>query len=378
MNILVLTPWYPSDEHPVWGIFVRKQSEVLATRHRVSVLHVTGMPLAAYLKSRKFSVSDEEGLRVYRAHYPEIPRLARLCYLYIMLWHFLKIRRAQKVDIIHAHVSLPAGLAAVMLQKIFKIPAALTEHAHYLEEDIRDRRKYRFLKYVWNNVSVLIAVSAPLRDLINGSHDKKKAVVVPNVVDTRFLQSFRKPQPLPEQVTILFLGYMNTDRKGVDYLLRAVAAVKDRAAKPFHVHLYGSGGEMQPVYERMAADLGVADVCTFYGFRQAAEIREVLNACDFLVLPSRSETFAIAVAEAMACGKPVVVTRCGGPEEYVADFAGYVIPPNDGAALEEALLKMIGACRQFDAGRIARHIDGLFGVDAFLRTLEPLFEGATA
>jgi len=58
------------------------------------------------------------------------------------------------------------------------------------------------------------------------------------------------------------------------------------------------------------------------------------------VLPSRYETFGVALVEAMATGLPAVATRCGGPEDIVTDQTGQLVPPDDPDALAEALQTM--------------------------------------
>ena len=55
---------------------------------------------------------------------------------------------------------------------------------------------------------------------------------------------------------------------------------------------------------------------------------------------SRFETFSLICAEALSCGKPVIATRCGGPEEFIDSSNGILIPVNDTDALKAAILQM--------------------------------------
>jgi glycosyltransferase involved in cell wall biosynthesis len=100
-----------------------------------------------------------------------------------------------------------------------------------------------------------------------------------------------------------FVGRADDPRKNADLLLRAFALVRARLPEA-RLRLIGAPPR-EPAGDRVEATGAVAEV--------APHLRE----CALLVLPSRQEGFGIAVAEALACGVPAVVTPSGGPEELV-------------------------------------------------------------
>jgi glycosyltransferase involved in cell wall biosynthesis len=80
------------------------------------------------------------------------------------------------------------------------------------------------------------------------------------------------------------------------------------------------------------------DNCHFHGHLQSAQIAEAFRSCRVLVQASRYESFGLAAAQAMAAGRPVVVTSTTGIAKIVREArAGEIVPPGDACALANAL-----------------------------------------
>jgi glycosyltransferase involved in cell wall biosynthesis len=110
-----------------------------------------------------------------------------------------------------------------------------------------------------------------------------------------------------EGPVVLNLGRMAA-KKGLDVLIRAFAALGDTGPPPRLV-LAGPDDEgLRPALERLAAELGVDERVTFTGMLHGDERLEALAAADVWALPSHTENFGIAVAEAMAAGRAVVIS----------------------------------------------------------------------
>jgi glycosyltransferase involved in cell wall biosynthesis len=158
------------------------------------------------------------------------------------------------------------------------------------------------------------------------------AEILPNVVDTERFSI----NPFPASGFHLgFLGALNSPVKGLDILLQALA----QTPVPFFMHIGGRGPLLEQ-YEAQARALGVADRCRFYGFVPHAELPEFMAKLHCFVSSSRYETFGVVIAEAMAAGLPVIVTRSGGPEDYVTEENGILVPAEDAAALASAIAQM--------------------------------------
>ncbi|MCL2312965.1 MAG: glycosyltransferase, partial [Firmicutes bacterium] len=77
------------------------------------------------------------------------------------------------------------------------------------------------------------------------------------------------------------------------------------------------------------------------------------SSCHCFVLPSMFETFGVVYAEAIACGIPVVATKCGGPEDFVNDSNGLIVPTDDLESVIGAMEYMYKNAKKYDGDKIS-------------------------
>jgi glycosyltransferase involved in cell wall biosynthesis len=118
----------------------------------------------------------------------------------------------------------------------------------------------------------------------------------------------------PLDPTILFVGRI-AYQKGPDLLVAAIPAIL--RYYPNAKFVFAGDGEMRGAVERQAQAIGVAHATRVIGFQMNGALPEIYKACDVVCVPSRNEPFGIVVLEAWSAGKPVVVTKNGGPDEFV-------------------------------------------------------------
>lgn len=146
-----------------------------------------------------------------------------------------------------------------------------------------------------------------------------------NVVEQRavFLQKY---PALASKRIIMFIGRIHP-KKGCDLLLEAFARV---ASRDPGLHLVFAGPDqigLQSGLERMSARLGIADRVSWLGLVAGDLKWGVLRSAEVLILPSHQENFGLVVAEAMACGVPVLISnRVNIWRQISLDKAGFVEP----------------------------------------------------
>jgi glycosyltransferase involved in cell wall biosynthesis len=178
----------------------------------------------------------------------------------------------------------------------------------------------------------------------------------------------------PQDYVIGMSALLRPEKNHVQ-MVEAVARLRDRGV-PARALLIGDG-EMRPAIEARARELGVADAVVITGFQ--TNVRPFLAAIDVAVLCSTAvETFSLAALEAMALGKPVVLSEIGGAAEMVfPGHNGFLFPVGDTDALVDRLLRLADpvACRLM--GDRARGVVEVFFsektmVDRYERLLEAL------
>ena len=145
---------------------------------------------------------------------------------------------------------------------------------------------------------------------------------------------------------------------------------------PGVVLLVVGDGPLRARLPEEARSAGVADRVRFLGARN--DIPRIMAVLDLLVLSSRTEGLPVAPIEAMAAGRPVVVTDVGGCREVVADGeTGYVVPPRDAEALAEAMGRILEdpdlRTRFGAAGR--ERFQRFFSLEAMIHNYQEIYLG---
>jgi glycosyltransferase involved in cell wall biosynthesis len=390
MKVFVLPSWYPTATHPISGAFVRDQARALADSGddlRVVVGtwdHADGA----------LSLREPAGLwRAWRwkRSLPPGPSWSTDGKLAIVRTPALSwtlrvagggvaglldasrrnlaaaIERHGRFDLLHAHVGFPAGHIARELSREHRLPYVLTEHmSPFPFPALRRGGTLRpELRQAFEDAARVLGVSPGLAADIAG-HGLPCHAVVPNVVDER---RFALAPPPPGPFVFMALGALRP-QKGFDLLLQALQRWNP---DPSEVRLViGGDGPLRAALESQARRLRVADRVRFLGAVAPEDVPGRMAASHAFVLPSRHETFGVVVAEALASGRPVVATRCGGPESFVDEGCGRLVEVGDVQALAQAMQWMKAHAAEFDPVALRARIERLCSraaVSAQLRSI---------
>lgn len=263
----------------------------------------------------------------------------------ISLGFFPALRRLSKaVDIVHAHAPYPPGeLAQLLVGRSQRF--VISYHSDIVRQRVLGALYAPLLRLVLRKAD-LIAAATPVyvEDSPFLRAERAKCRIIPYGTD---LQHFQ-PSPAIEKAAqemrrrysnkplLLFLGRLR-HYKGVNVLIDAMRQIPDA-----HALIVGIGPLEQQLKEQ-SADL--SDRISFLGELNEQDALVARHAADLFVFPStnRAETFGIAQIEAMACGLPIICTELGTGTSWVNQHekTGLVIPPNDVAALVNAIRQLL-------------------------------------
>jgi glycosyltransferase involved in cell wall biosynthesis len=374
MKILFITPWYPNENNPVSGVFVKELANAVSIYCEVEVLH--SYPDSS---TRTYMISDEieEGVRIIRVRHPklDIPVLSYISYLFNVFKIYKKFSKDFKPDVIHAHVYL-SGILAIILGRCYRIPVIVTEHAEIIDKfkDGHFRKliniiKIILAKFALKNAQLLVLVSKSMQEHIEKFGIKNRCIIIPNVVNTEiFHPSYVEIKNKNKK--LLFVGGL-TPIKGIPYMLEAIKIISIRRSD-FFLEIIGDGN-FKKEYEKLAKNLRISGNVRFYGRKNKEEIAEFMKQCDFLILPSLYETFGVVLIEAMACGKPVISTLSGGQKEFINDDNGILVLPKNSQALAEAIEYMLDNYQNYSSDNISRYIRERFSYNSVGKLLNDTY-----
>ncbi len=352
-SLLVLTSTFPKSVSDSTPPFVFQLCSHLLPHFDVTVLTpaVSKAPEAETL----------QGVKVQRFHYfwPHplerladgaiLENLSRSPWLYLQapflvlfeLIAALRLARATRPDVIHAHWFVPQGIVAVLVSRILKIPVVVTAHGGDVY-GLRGRLLDALRKALASRCEALTVVSRDMATKVPQvtSRRGEPPKVMPMGVDTQRFSARRERGRDSDQI-VLFVGRL-AKKKGVEYLIRAFPYVL--AQHPDARLVLVGDGPCRGELETLSSQLGLANRVRFAGAQPPAELPRLYGGSRVFVGPSvvtrggDTESFGLVFVEAMAADCPVVGTSVGGiPDVVIHKRTGLLVEPESPAALAAAI-----------------------------------------
>ena len=328
MKVMHVASEYPP--HQVYGLgrFVHHLSEAqaaLGCEVHVLTNSAGGAPAEA----------EEKGVHVHRIHTPGPPEPPDPTMTVTQFNAWLLQRGVEAVesrgapDVVNAHDWLTT-LTGSALAKLYGIPLVVTVHdtvpgKHFGQ--LTPQRSFQSSLEAWacDNAMGVLCCSAHVREELVSYYSAKRdrVYVVPAAVrvedfgaDDHVTRVIRSVIAEPDQEVVLYVGRLDKE-KGVDVLLQACSLLAGLHSR-LKLVLVGDGSLKQEL-RQLTLQLGLDGRTLFTGYLCQRVLACLYRAADAVVCPSLYEPFGIVALEALACGRPLIVSRSGGLAEIVTD-----------------------------------------------------------
>lgn len=397
MHVLMVPSWYPADADDLGGSFFRDQARALAAAgHRVGVLAprlVSLNDLRHTRPRRGVTWGREDGVVVARLDLVQwVPRARSLEAALaggpagtVLRTFETYVARFGRPDVLHAHSLYPGGYLAAALSRRSGVPWVLTEH--------RSLDHLRVLTPAGSRREARVVSSARVRCGVSRGHAQHLArrfghrggrweVLHDLVTDPGPVQCSPRPSGTP------LVGHLSNlaPVKRVDLVIGAF----ERLHRELPEARLAIAGPLRGEAGRAAREAVNSSTCAgeihLVGAVPRERVPGFLACLDVMLMPSDSETFGVAAAEALAQGTPVVATRTWGSADVVGPGDGILVAPGEGrgeddvlAGLARALVDVWGTVNEGGRGdrRSRRHrCLACFGTGAFVARTEEVWAEA--
>lgn len=296
-----------------------------------------------------------EGIRLYHYRSIPIPKSGGWCLAFPTIKELKKVFTDEKIDIVH--IILPMSGAIVAIKAARALHIKIVAHSHSQPENLfTDMPKMiqptlnnlwnKYLMWVYGKAESLIYPSELAQKLLHGlSKNNQPSHVISNGINLKHFQKlpvgdfydrFNIPK---DKIKLLFVGRLFPE-KSVDTLIKAMPHIIEKAPNT-HLMIVGAG-HLREKLEKLVEILKMNKHITFLGLVSEEDKILAFNACDIFILPSLAELEGMVVLEAMACGKPIIISDAEmSASRYFVDGNGFLFKTGNEKDLADKALKLI-------------------------------------
>jgi glycosyltransferase involved in cell wall biosynthesis len=393
MKALIISHMFPRKEGDWGGIFVLEQVKALRARgvdarvifgdalwhpFKVLVERVAQFRIASVKSSRWRSISEipVASFSFDACVEPWWGRLAPVSYTLGALMLTRALANSFIPDVIHAHTSLLDGTAANVISKWFKKPYLITEHTGPFSVITRNPAARWFVKRAAIGAKYFVSVSSTLQNdvytQLGLSDSMLRNIIIPNGFDRQVFYSSVMPS-MSATLKVLWVGAFQEIKQPI---LALESFAQARVQNPRLALTMVGEGELESSIRTTIERLQLAEYVTVMPILPRKELAELIRSHHCLLVTSKSETFCLVALEALACGRPVLTTACGGPVDLVGGTARGRIVAANRDEIKDALLALTGSLQRYDSVGISQFALAGFSYESVAERVSTLYEQA--
>lgn len=336
-NVLIWAGWYPN-RFQNQAIFIQKHIQIIGKTHHVKVFHISHKHQSPkWFSVDKYFEGEVENTQYY------IPSFFLIKHALYFLIPIIEAWKMKKIDVFHLHVSYPFVFFTIFLD-FFKINKyVISDHwsgftktsgkfdrMNFFQKWFFKKRLFRFQK--------ISLVSEFLKNEFYERTQHNGLTVIPNVIELN--PNHLKVDYTFQTFKLLSVSNLVDEVKNISLLIRVFNKLLLKFPN-ITLDIFGEGPDFE-ILEKKAKDLGLLNKTLFFkGYIENQKLQTLYQTYNAFVLMSNFETFSIVTFEAIYNGLPVVVTKCGGVEEFVNSDNGILVSLNDEEIAVKSLSDLI-------------------------------------
>jgi len=299
--------------------------------------------------------SYHDGVKAYRYRSLPIPRSNGWYTAFPTIKELKKVFQEEKIDVVHILLPMSGAIVAILAARALKIK--VVAHSHSQPENLfMDMPKIiqptlgklwnKYLAWIYGKAELIIYPTEFGRKLLHHltKKDKVSAVVSNGINLSEFkikdVGDFHSRFNIPKDtINILYVGRLFPE-KSVDTLIKAIPHIVKEHPK-IHIMLLAVG-HVRPKIDKLIHNLNIKEQVTFLGLFNDADKILAYNTGDIFVSPSLAELEGMTVLEAMACGKPIIISDAEmNAAKFFIEDNGFLFKTKDHIDLADKILKLI-------------------------------------
>jgi glycosyltransferase involved in cell wall biosynthesis len=363
MQTLWIPSWYPNKGNLFDGDFIYRRALAVSQFCEVTVLYA--VEAAVTNNHIEYKQVNDNFLEVI-VYFPQnkfpiqgVRRLVKFFYLFLAFyagWSALR-KENKKYDLVQLSVIYPAGIFALWLSIVKKIPFIITEHWTGYRKETGDYSGW-FLKSLAKFCVKRAKVIVPVTDFAGLAMQKQglkgKYIPLPNVVDVKVIPQKSASKHL--KCRFIHVSTLNDTQKNITGLLSVIKNITN-IRTDFYLELVGGDPIDNLIYfQELVKEMELENFVQFTGMLPHNEVFSRLANADVFVLFSNYEGLPCSMLEAMAVGLPIITTEIGDMDKWITKDMGKVIEIEDKDGLYESLIFMMDNFNNFDTQKIRNSI----------------------
>lgn len=369
-RVLFLPRWYPAENDWQNGVFIQKHARAAALQNEVVVLYA--VPAESEARTETVTNGNLTEITVYYKT-SVIKPLNILLYMRALFRGWSTVRQSGFFpDVCHVHVLNRPALLALRLRLMRGIPFIISEHwSGYITGGFEQRglASGLFTAYAVQKAKVVTVVSEVLKTGMQRCGLTADYHIIPNVVEV--LPNAQQAEPPNDTFRYLMVADLRDDIKYISGVIRAFKQVQ-ATDKQTELIIAGDGPDRRTL-EEFAAKEEVPVI--FKGRLTNEQVQQLIPTAHAVLINSRIETFSVVTLESIFSGRPVISTRCGGPEQFVNEQNGILIDKDNDVQLAEAMLQLKKNYSDYPAEKVKSSVQNNFSLEKVGAALTDLYNG---